>query len=237
MSSQCPALTLVGSVLLALSILAAPPAAATPFGTSYVADVSNLPGDATGISVEFDGLPETVGGSGLIVNEQATTLGPVALLEFSLRTADGNGFVGQQGDPNAASIVSVSGLHWFGDPTPAGMVEDSAFVWLAIDGEPQAMSDLQSQGFVFGTHPLDPSLQVLFLENPAGSSFVFDTGAFSLTNLLGAVIDPSLVGEVDEIHLAVAAAPIPEPSTGALLGIGLTGLALLRRVRAVPPSH
>jgi hypothetical protein len=223
-----PPVELFASSLFLLATAWASAASATPFGTSYLANVSNLPGDAAGISLEFDGLEEAVGSSGLRVREQATGLGPVVLLEFSLRTADGAGFVGQQLDPGAVASVSVTGLHWFGDPTPAGMIADSAFLWLSIDGQPQAMSDPSGQGFVFGTHPLDPSLQVLFFENSAGTSFAFDTFGTSLSAVLGAVVDPALVGEIDQIHLAVGAAPIPEPSSLALLCMALAGLALLR---------
>ena len=55
----------------------------------------------------------------------------------------------------AAASVSVSDLFWFGNPTPAAALADSAFLWLTIDGTPQSLSDLANLGFVFGTHPVE----------------------------------------------------------------------------------
>ena len=80
------------ALLLAATLLAAIPASSSPFGTSYSASVSNLPGSDSAV-LFFDGLEESVGTSGLLANETATNFGAVELLEFSLRTADGNPFL------------------------------------------------------------------------------------------------------------------------------------------------
>src|SRR5690606_35564919 len=83
------ALGLLGSGFGAVALFAAiaPPTQAaetSPFGTSYTATVTNLPGSATG-PLPFDGLPKPLGSSGLVVREKATSFGAYQLLEFSLR--------------------------------------------------------------------------------------------------------------------------------------------------------
>ena len=215
------------ALLLAATLLGAIPASASPFGTTYTANVSNLPGSDTTI-LFFDGLEEVVGTSGLLANESATTLGDVELLEFALRTADGNPFLGQQDDALAMASASVTGLHWFGDPTLAVMVADSAFLYLTIDGAPQALSDVLDLGLSFGTHPLDPGIPIVFIDNEAGTDFVFDSFGVPLSQAFAALVSPETAAQIDDLHLGVAAV-VPEPGTGVLLAGGLLGLALRRR--------
>ena len=216
------------ALLLAAALLAAIPASSSPFGTAYTANVSNLPGSESAMLL-FDGLEEAVGSSGLLVNETATTLGSVELLEFSLSTADGNPFLGQQDDALAVASVSVTGLHWFGVPTPAVMVANSAFLYLTIDGVPQALSDVMGLGLSFSTHPLDPGIPIVLIDNEPGTSFVFDSFDTSLAEAFAALVDPATAALIDDLHLGVAAVPIPEPGAGTLLAGGLLGLALSRR--------
>ena len=66
-------------------------------------------------SVGFDGLPEPVGASGLVVTEMATPLGNLFLLEFRLTTADGEPFLEQLADVNASSSVIVDDLTFRGE--------------------------------------------------------------------------------------------------------------------------
>jgi hypothetical protein len=207
-------------------------ASATPFGTSYQASVSNLPGSDMA-TLSFDGLEEAVGSSGLLVNETTHTLGGVELLEFAVRSADGNPFVGQQDDGAAVASVGVTGLQWFGDPTPAAMVANSAFLYLTVDGVPQAMADNLGLGLNFATHPLDPSIQILLIDNEPGTNFTFDSFGGPLVDAFAALVGAATAAQVNDLHLGVAAVPIPEPTTGLLIGGGLllTGICRRRDVR------
>jgi len=225
-----PSLVALAFSLFSLFLLSlAAPALATPFGTTYTATAVNFPGSATA-TLEFDGLEEALGSSGLLVNESSTSFASFELLEFSLRTANSDPFVGQQLSPTTPASVSVSDLFWFGDPNPAGALADSAFLWLSIDGVAQPLSDLASAGFVFGTHPLDASIPVLLIDNPASTSFTFGTFGTSAFEAFAALVGPTLAAQIDDVHFGVAAAPIPipEPGTGLLLLFGLIALAIHR---------
>lgn len=211
-----------------LLFLATSPAAASPFGTQYTASVSNLPGSDTAV-LAFDGLEEPVGGSGLLVGENATSFAGFELLEFSLRTLDGNPFVGQQDDALAVASVSVLDLHWFGDPNPAQALADTAFLWLAIDGVAQPLADYGSFGFGFATHPFDPTIQVLLIDNLASTTFGFTTFGGSAFEAFAALVGPTGAAQIDAVHFGVAAVPIPEPGTALLLLGGLAGVAVSRR--------
>jgi hypothetical protein len=156
--------------------LTATVANASPLGTSYVAQVTNLPGDASS-TLAFDGLESPLGSSGLRVREKTTSFGTYQLIEFSLKTADGEGFIGQQADPMAPASVSVSDLSWSvgsEDPTSARAESDSGFLWLSVDGEAQALSDFANLGLRFGNHPLDPSIPVVFIANSTNAALEFD---------------------------------------------------------------
>jgi hypothetical protein len=104
---------LAGAAALLVLVTAA---AATPFGTSYTASVVNLPGTDTAV-LAFDGLDEALGSSGLVVGENSTTFVGFEMVEFSLRTADGNPFVGQQVSPLEMASVLATDLQYFGDPS------------------------------------------------------------------------------------------------------------------------
>jgi hypothetical protein len=210
---------LVSPLTVALWLFAGP-AGASPFGTSYTASATNFPGTDTAV-LEFDGLEETLGSSGLVVGETSTTFVDFELIEFSLRTGDGNPFVGQQVAPLDVASLLASDLRWFGDPTPVGALADSAFLWLAIDGEAQALSDFADLGLLFGTHPLNSSIPVWLIDNPATVEFGFDTFGESVSVAFAALVGPTLAAQIDEVHFGVAAAPIPEPGTGLLLLCGL----------------
>jgi hypothetical protein len=216
-----PRFTFFPFLLLASSLwLLAGPAAASPFGTSYTASVTNLPGTDTAV-LEFDGLEEALGSSGLVVGETSTPFIDFELIEISLRTADGNPFVGQLVDAEAIASLLVTDLHWFGDPTPAAALADSLFLWLTIDGDAQALSDFGDAGLVFGTHPLDPSIPVLLIDNQTTIEFGFSTFGASVFEAFAALVGPTHAAQIDDVHFGVAAAPIPEPGTGLLLAVGL----------------
>jgi hypothetical protein len=212
----------------ALSLFAGP-AAASPFGTSYTASVTNMPGTDTAV-LEFDGLEETLGSSGLVVGENSTPFLGFELIEFSLRTADGNPFVGQQVAAAAIASVRVTDLHWFGDPNPAQALPNSAFLWLTIDGEAQALSDFLGLGLFIAAHPLDASIPVLVLGNDPSDGFAFDTLGGSAHQAFAALVGPTLAAQIDDIHFGVSAVPIPEPATGLLVLFGV--LCFARHARA-----
>lgn len=235
----------VSGVFALLAVVASPTRAAesSPFGTSYTATATNLPGNAT-VPLTFDGLPKPLGSSGLVVRERSTSFGAYQLLEFSLRTADGDGFVGQQSDPMAPASVSVANLQWAPasvdpenpeEPTPARAEADSGFLWLSIDGEAQALSDVAGLGLRFGTHPLDASIPIVYIDNAATTQLGFDTFGettfATFTALVGAILAP----QIDAIHLGVAAAPVPEPGVGFALIAGCAGLGALDRFRRRRP--
>jgi hypothetical protein len=208
--------------------LAAESGEASPFGTSYTASAVNFPGTDTAV-LEFDGLDEALGSSGLIVGETSTSFVGFELLEFSLRTANGNALVGQQLDALATASVLVTDLHYFGDPTPLQALADSTFLWLTIDGVPQALSDSLGLGLVFAMHPLYPSIPVLLIDNEATTEFgIF---AASALGVFSALVGPTLAAEIDDVHFGVAAAPVPEPGTAWLLVCGLMAIAARRRAQ------
>jgi hypothetical protein len=89
--------------------------------------------------------------------------------------------------------VSVSDLFWFGDPTPAAALAESAFLWLSIDGTPQALSDLANLGFVFGTHPLNPSIPVLLIDNIVWGPDPLTRFLFDRIDLLGPARNPTSI--------------------------------------------
>jgi hypothetical protein len=214
---------LLALLVLALALGASLPAAASPYGTTYTASASNFPGTDSAL-LAFDGLAEVLGLSGLVVDESSTTLGSIELIEFSLSTADGNPFVGQQDDPLGLASVSVTGLHWFGNATPAGTIADSGFLYLTIDGVPQTMTDVLGQGLVFGTHPLDPSIQVLLIPNTAGTVFLYNTIGAPLLDAFAALVGPTLAAQIDDVHFGAAAMPVPEPSASILVLLIAAGL-------------
>lgn len=218
----------IGVCLSGLLGLLATPAAASPFGTQYSATVTNLPGTATA-TLSFDGLEEPLGSSGLVVGETATSFDGFELVEFSLRTADGESFVGQQGAPTDPASVLVTDLHWLGDPTPASALARSAFLWLSIDGQAQALSDVLGRGLAFGTHPLDPSIPVVFIENGSSALLAFDTSARSAAEAFAALVGPTLAEEIDDLHFGMAVTLMPEPAAGLALGFGLLAVLALRR--------
>lgn len=221
-------------VAMALALLAAP-ALAGPYGTSYVASVVNLPGTATA-PLTFDGVATPLGSSGLVVGEKSTSFGGpyggYELLEFSLRTADGEPFVGQQLASTEVARVGISGLQWLDDSSPATAIANSGFLWLTIDGVPQALSDQGSLGLVFGTHPLDPSIQIVFVDNIQTEQLGFETLGATAFEAFAALVGPILALDVDDVHLGVAAASAPEPGMSAMLLGGVLGLAGLARWRA-----
>lgn len=229
--SRCtrhPGRWLLVPLWIALGSWVAAPAWASPFGTQYTASVSNFPGSDTAV-LSFDGLEEPLGTSGLIVGENATPYVDFELLEFSLATANGQPFVGQQVDPLAVASVSVLDLHWFGDPNPVQALSDGAFLWLAIDGVAQPLSDPGGFGFGFSTHPFDPSIPIVVIDNLASTTLGFDTFGVSALEAFAALVGPTLAGQIDSVHFGVAAAPIPEPGTAVLVFGGLAGLAAARR--------
>jgi cysteine-rich repeat protein len=71
-----------------------------------------------------------------------------------------------------------------------------------VDGVPQALSDRLNLGLQLGPHPLNPSIEVVFLNNPAApaDSFDLDTGTLLGANLNSAFaalvgIDAGLINE------------------------------------------
>ena len=235
----------ITGALALFAIVASPTQAAesSPFGTIYTATATNLPGNAT-VPLTFDGLPKPLGGSGLVVREKATSFGAHQLLEFSLRTADGDGFVGQQSDPMAPASVSVANLQWAPasvdpenpeEPTPARAEADSGFLWLSIDGEAQALSDVAGLGLRFGTHPLDASIPIVYIDNAATTQLGFDTFGETTFATFTALVGATLAPQIDAIHLGVAAAPVPEPGVGFALIAGCAGLLALDRFRRRRP--
>ena len=221
--SQGPSGPWVWPALILFLVLAAlgGPALASPFGTTYTAAAVNFPGSATA-TLDFDGLEEPLGSSGLLVGESSTPFATFELLEFSLRTADGNPFVGQQLSSTDPASVSITDLFWFGDPNPAAVLANSGFLWLTVDGVAQPLADLAGLGFVFGTHPLDASIPVLFVDNAVSTTFGFGTLGGSAFDAFAALVGPALAAQIDDVHFGVAAAPVvvPEPTTGLLVALG-----------------
>lgn len=218
---------LLGSFAVFLSSWAASPAAALPWGTQYTASVVNLPGTDTAV-LEFDGLEEPLGSSGLLVGEMATQFVDFVLIELSLHPADGNPFVGQQIAPLETASASATGLHLYGDPTPLRMLADSAFLWLSIGGIAQPLSDVGGLGLRFYTHPLNPSIPVLLIDNIATTEFSFETSGATLFDAFAALVGPEQASLIDGLHLGVAAVPVPEPATALLVLGGLLGISASR---------
>jgi len=139
--SRIRALRLVAG-LLALPVVAL----ADPTGSVYTGTVQNLPGDGSG-AVTFDSSFASVGASGSQVAEQSKAFiasGGSApfdtdgeLLEFSLRTLDGNGFVTQQSA--GFSSFSIQNLSWNG--TPGQVRAQSYYLKFAINGALQPLFD------------------------------------------------------------------------------------------------
>jgi hypothetical protein len=202
--------------------------ATSVFGTSYTGTVANLP-DSDSASLAFDGLPETVGTSGLIVSETATMIGGVELVEFTLTTGDGEPFVGQQNDPAATSNVEITDLHGFGDPTPMQALERSGFLVLTIDGTPQLMSDLGGHGLTFVPHPLDSQLQVLLIENET-TSITMGTLGVSTFEVFSALVGSTDAALIDGVRLGVTIG-VPEPDPALAIPALVALLIVLARHR------
>jgi hypothetical protein len=184
-----------------------------PFGSQYTAEVENLPGTDSAV-LAFDGVEEAVGVAGVRIGEQVTPLGGGDLVEFSIRTADGEPFVGQQVDSFAPSVARIRDLVWLPEEEAGVILPDTVYFFLTIDGVPEPLSDalgifalveFQPQ---FGIHPLDPALPVYFSPNLVESTALveFDTApllgdTMSLGPALAAFVGLDRAALVDGIHI------------------------------------
>jgi len=216
---QSPRLCAACLVTLALVLGLVSPVLADPTGDEYQMTITNLPIDAGPVILTFGGIEENVGGAnGLLVAEMSTPLPDSELLEWSLRPADGGPL---SDNLFSAAQISVDDVDWPGGEV-CQYVGNSLFLYFTIDGAPQAMSDPNGFGWVFGPHPTDPAIQAWFGPFPptvvtcspqGGLSFAFgpELGFGTLLPRLG--LDANTINDA-HFGFEVTHAPVPvEPST------------------------
>lgn len=209
----------LSSLPLAVLLIAtvAVSAQANPFGTDYVVTVDNLPGDGSAM-VGFDGLPEAVGASGATVRERVTELGPITYVEITLRTEDGEPFLGQQNDEFAPVAGEIGDLIWPAPGVPAELLPGTAFAYLSADGEALPLVDNFALGLPLAAHPLDFETPVVHINNIEASTelLIFGSNSFglhpppSLTELFAALLSEEDAARVDSITFGFAAAPLED---------------------------
>jgi hypothetical protein len=210
--------SLVTSLFAVLLVAAiAESAQANPFGSDYVVTIGNLPGDASAV-VGFDGLPEAVGASGATVRERATELGPITYVEITVRTANGDPFLGQQADPFAPVIGQIGDLIWPVPGVPAEIRPASAFAYLSADGESLPLVDNLGLGLPLAAHPLDFETPVVHIDNVGVSTELvfFGSESFgldpppSLAEIFAALLSEADAARANGITIGFAAAPVEE---------------------------
>ena len=204
-------------------------AKADPTGIEYVVTTENAPNTASGI-VTFDGIFETVLGTGIDISEGATPHDGGELIEFWVRTTSGNSFVAEQDDMLLPSSLWIEGLRWRDqndNDVPGFFVFNSAFIYFTFDGQPLQMGNPLGLDITFAPHPLDPTIQTLLLENGPGPSDAIHLSTELLApgttfvELFTALELPPTI--VNDFHFGALVRHIPEPSAFvmALIGIGL----------------
>ena len=164
--------------------------------------------------------------NGLVVTNNASLVGSGSILGSVTNS-------GTIAPGNSAGLITVSG---------ALTLLNSSVLNMELAGTNSGSLD---QLFASGALTANGTLNVLLIDGfvpTAGDVFkLFDYGsvfgAFSVTNLpVGYTWDTShlLADPSDPLHgdLLFGVAPIPEPSTWALIGIGLAALPLRRRRRS-----
>lgn len=211
---QLPA-RLVATAVLVAALAAA--AHANPFGNDYSVSIANLPSDGSTV-VGFDGLPEAVGASGAMVTERMTELGATTYVEISVRTADGEPFLGQQTDGSAPVSAAVADLFWLPLGEPAALFPATAYAYLSADGEALPLADNLALGLPLAAHPLDFTTPVVYIDNIQASTELVSFGSSSfgldppptLAEIFAALLAATDAARVDAITFGFAAAPLED---------------------------
>ena len=218
--ARTPARWLLAAVLVA-AIAAS--AHANPLGSSYTVTIANLP-DSDSAVIYFDGLPETVGASGATVTEKVIDLGPTTYVEITVRTANGEAFLGQQANGAAPASVELGNLIWTEPGAPAVLLESTTYAYLSANGVPLALVDNLGLGLALATHPLDFETPVVYIDNINASTelttalLTFGSNSFgvdpppSLAEVFAALLSEADAVRVNGITFGFAAAPVEDGS-------------------------
>ena len=206
-------------------------------GTTYdIEALGGFPGAIVGTqTVTFDGKAEVVNGGKMTINEKAIDVSPQKQwLEFTLQSVDGKAIA----SPSLWTIdfnkLQFSTNTTF-DPVPL----QSVYMYFTINGTPVPLGNpfQTTPNATIAAHPVDQTFNVYYFKNTTGNGDFQQTTSQFFTRVLQPMIHNGIdFTKVNGVTFGVAyttAALVPEPTTGAMLMLGIIGLGVIgfRRAR------